>query len=175
MANDNSSNICDGNQGYLGLWATGIWMYGLNEPTNISALSLSGWATSSYVVGKVNSLLQVCHSGCSGYINPQYSFEELGVLEKMYMANYYGLLARTAVAGNNLVSTKDGDASITLANPASISKNFLEAAKEANLELNYLVNVYRGNDAVPRSVNFYYILFDNGLGASYWNAQGYIG
>lgn len=160
---------------YLAAWSTGIWMFGLNEPTNISALSISGWAASSYVVGKLNTLLQECHSGLSGYVYPPYNTDELGVLEKMYMANYYGILARSAVGGNNLVSTKDGDAAITLANPAIISKNFLEAAKEANLELNYLANVYRGNDALPRSVNFYYILFNDWQGANYWGNQGYVG
>ncbi len=159
---------------YLGNFASGVWMYGLNEPTNISALSISGWAASSYVVGKINTLLQECHSGLSGYVYPPYNTDELGVLEKMYMANYYGILARSSVGGNNLVSTRDGDSAIQVANPATISKNFLDAAKEANTELNYLSSAYRGNEAVGRSVNFYYVLFNND-GANYWGNQGFIG
>lgn len=175
MSCGNSSNICSGDQSYIGYWATGIWQYGLGQPSSISSLSLSGWLTSSYVIGKIDTLLQTCHSGCSGIVSPCYSEQELGIAEKMYMANYYGLLARGAVAGNNLISTKDGDAAISFSDNSRISKNFLDAAKVANDELNYLVSVYRSNDAVPRDVSFYYILFNDWQGSSYWGAQGYIG
>lgn len=164
----------DGGSEYIGYWASGIWQFGLGEPTSISSLSISGWLTSTYVLGKINTLLQVCHSGYSGLVSPRFNIDELGVAEKMYMANYYGLLARGAVAGNNVVSVRDGDASVTLVNSSTISRNFLDAAKQANNELNYLANAYRGNEAFPRDVSFYYLAWNN-YGASYWGSQGYVG
>ncbi len=160
---------------WLGNWASGVWQYALGEPTNISALSISGWAAATYNLGKLNIALQECHSGLSGYIYPPLNTDELGYYEKLYMVGYFNSLARTSVAGNNLLGTKDGDAAINFVSTASIAKNFFEMAKEANLELNYIASNYRSNDNLARSVNYYYLNFNDVNGANYWGNQGYVG
>ncbi len=176
MANE-ICNTCTGSwdTSYLSDWSSGVWTYALGSPTAISAISLSGWAVSQFNVGKLNTMLQECHCVSSGVVCPPYNVDELGFLEKLYMVGYFNGLARTAVGGNNVVSTADGDGKISITNTAAISKNFFEAAKEANLEANYIASAYRSNDNLSRDVSYYYILWNNGNGANYWGAQGYIG
>lgn len=54
------------NASFIGQLASGVWQYDINSPTNISALSISGYFVSN--IGRFNNLVGTCFigTGCSG-------------------------------------------------------------------------------------------------------------
>jgi hypothetical protein len=166
----------------IGLWATGLWS-DLGQPAQVSALTISGYATEPSTIGRLNNLISQCYSGSgySGYgsfnydVTPDYTPQELDIVGALYTVSYYNSLANNTMGygGNSIPWTAiaEGDTKAARTNAASIGAVYAKQAQEAQMQLKYMVNVYinqtQGGNT-PRDVE-------------YWNAvcptwsQGYIG
>ncbi len=151
----------------IGVWATGLWT-DLGSPTNISALTISGYVATPNTLGKLNSLIGTCYapSGYTGFgsfnydVTPDLAETELALIGKLYMVSYYNSLVQSVMGAGGVMPTlsaREGDTSFNLVNPVSMGKVWADMAKEANEELKYLVNAYINQSQganVPRSVVF---------------------
>lgn len=151
----------------LGLLATGLWVNSLNQPANISSLTISGWFAQDYVVGQLNAKISTCYSGVSGWaICPSLDSSELAILGAMYLTTYWGQQVAGAVGagGTNLfTSAADGDRRFTKTSVSELMKIYKDMARQANEQLNYLTNEYIRNGQganLPRSID--YLSFYNG-------------
>lgn len=145
----------------IGLFATGLWE-SLGNPTDVSALTISGWVYQTNTLGTLNNLIDTCYTGGNGYVCPDLTNTEYSILGAMYQVQFYrnraNALAGTAGTTLSWYRLREGDSDIARANPSEMMKTFQKMAKEANDELNKMVSYYNkqsqgGN--VPRSVDFY--------------------
>jgi len=156
----------------IGLWASGFWQE-LNSPPNLSALTLSGYACSQNTIGRLNNLVGTCFmtSGATtaGTVDftvvPDLTYQELTLIGAMYLVSYYNGLAQSAMGAGGVINSvnggtpvqmiSEGDSRIQWANVAGIGRNYADMAKQAKLDLNYIVNAYirqtQGSDT-PRTV-----------------------
>ncbi len=83
----------------IGEWATGFWQ-DLGEPSNVSALNISGYAVQVNTLGTLNARLGTCFSGVSGVgggfydASPDYTYAELSIVGLFYEIGWYNQLAR---------------------------------------------------------------------------------
>lgn len=150
---------CTGGAESLGILASGIWSNNLNSPSNISALTISGWFSQDYVVGALNAKISTCYSGSNAgsgvnwAICPDIDDGSLNILGLQYLVTYYqGKVAGAAGAGGieNYTSARDGDSAWTRVSPAELMKVYSSMAKEANAQLNYAVAEYVQNSQGSR-------------------------
>lgn len=156
----------------IGLWSTGLWI-DLGQPSNISSLTISGYAVAPNTLGRLNNFIGTCYSG-SGYAGPgTYNFDtvpdltdqELAIIGAMYSVGYYNSLVQAAMGAGSAVAAsagglpwamiKEGDSQISRPNIAAIGATYANLAKEATAQLKYLTNVYIANSQggnTPRSV-----------------------
>lgn len=150
----------------VGLWSTGIWTNVLGSPPNVSALTISGYAIMPATLGWLNDSTSSCFSG-SGYAGPgtvnydtvpDLTSDELALITELYLQSYYNGLAQATMGygGDSIpwTNARDGDQSITRANPAAIGAVYAGLAAKARSNLNYLVTSYINNQGVysPRQV-----------------------
>lgn len=174
----------------IGVWASGFWQE-LGSPASLSALTLSGYACTPETIGRLNNLIGTCYfpsgasgdSGIIGYnfdVAPNLTLQEVALIGAMYLVSYYMGLAQASMGAGGIIaitnggtpvqSIKEGDSQITWANVAGIGRNYVELAKQAKLDLNYLVNAYINNTQggnTPRSIaylNALYPLVGGGYG-----------
>ena len=152
----------------IGEWSSGVWS-DLGMPPNLSALTISGYATSPSTLGRLNNYIGTCYSGSgySGYgsfdydVVPDLSSNELAIVDAMYRVSYYNSLASNTMGygGDSIpwVSIGEGDTKATRANAAAIGATYVKAALDAQNALKYLVNVYitqsQGGNT-PRDVEY---------------------
>ena len=171
----------------IGIWSTGLWE-NLNSPPSISALSISGYAIQPSTIGSLNSRLGTCYSG-SGWMGtgsiftvvPDLGNAEIAIIDALYHITFFNQMAIATMGfgGNTIpfLSLKEGDSTITQANPVNIGKEYREMVKDWNQYLNYLVTSYQYNQqgsAVPRNIQFlnppagaWAYPYGNGAGVSY--------
>jgi hypothetical protein len=153
-------------------FSTGLWL-DLGQPTDLSALSISGWVTQPQTLGRLNSYVGTCYTGI-GYtgsnswdydVGPDLTNGDYSILGQMFMVTYYNQLVRKcAGAGGTqkiVQSLAEGDSRVQYVNAADLARVYTENVKEATKTLNYLVNTYNTNSQGaydPRSVNYYTIL-----------------
>lgn len=155
----------------IGLWATGLWS-ALGSPATVSALTISGYATTPNTLGQLNTYIGTCYcgTGYTGYgtydydITPCISPQELAIIGGMYAVGYWNNLAQLTmgaggygVGGLPVQSLGDGDTKIAYQNAAAIGQVYMGWADKALLQLNYNVGVYLNQVLganVPRSIAF---------------------
>jgi hypothetical protein len=148
-------NGCDTT--YIFNMASGLWE-DLNEPSGRPPIYLSGWFTSQYNLGKLNTYIDTCFSGLSGVICPPLGQEEQAIYTEMYKSIFYDWMATSfGGAGNwsNFVfNLKEYDSQIQRSNPNEVAKQYRAAAKDARELVSRLANEYKKNVAQPNMVTF---------------------
>lgn len=165
----------------IGEWASGVW-FDIGQPSNVSALAISGFACSPNTLGRLNVLIGECFSG-SGFsgpgtfnydVSPCIGQNELALVEQIYLIGWWNNLAQATMGGGTLMAGVagapttpattlfEGDTRIAFASPAAIGAVYATRAKEASDNLKYLVNVYinqiQGAN-VGRSVNLFNLVY----------------
>lgn len=141
---------------YVFLMATGLWV-DINQPSNLAVSSISGKLVSSGFLGKFDTLTDGCHHIESGCFSPPLNGQEQGIYQQLYLSEYYRTLflqSQGAIGVTNWVSLREGDSSITRANPTEISKLYRALQNDANKELGDLIFSYKNNQAGPRQVDY---------------------
>ena len=152
----------------IGEWGSGLWQ-DLGAPVNLSALTISGYATTPSTLGRLNNFIGTCYSG-SGYtgygtfdydVSPDLTNAELAILDAMYRVSYYNSLSQATMGygGDSIpwTSIAEGDTKAARVNAASIGAVYIKQASDAQNALKYLVNVYITNSQggnVPRDVEY---------------------
>jgi len=141
----------------------------LGNPSDYPSFRLSGWFLDQANIGKLNNLIGTQLSGVkyinnlgaiTGYgIEPEMSNDQLGIYKLLFEYEYFKGMARTVAqsaalnnGGNDWISLKEGDTSITRANKNEISKNFRSMASDARVDLDKAVKMYLKYNAVPEQV-----------------------
>lgn len=147
----------------IGIWATGIWT-DLGSVSNISALTISGFAVQPNTLGQLSIKITECYSGVGtgGYFydaSPDLTVNELALIEGMFLINWYNQLAfSTMGAGGSSIPwrrIREGDESIDRESAANIGEQYREMAKDAKAQLDLLTNAYNdGLRGTSRSVDF---------------------
>ncbi len=156
----------------IGNWSVNVWE-DLGSPPNVTPTTISGYAIQPNTLGRLNSLIMTCYQG-SGYtgaamgmgsvnfdVSPDLTNTELAVIGAMYLVSYYNNLAQATMGVGACTipwtQIKEGDSSITRAQPANIGKVYSEMSKEAQVQLRQLVNAYRGSagGSISRSVDYF--------------------
>lgn len=152
----------------IGIWANALWQ-DLGAPDCLNPLTISGYALQPNVLGTLNSRLQTCYqaSGATGNgtvdfdVTPALTNSELSIIDSMYRISYYNNLAMSMMGqsadGIPFTTIREGDSSISRANPVNIGKEYREMAKDERANLTYLINAYImtvQEAGVGRSVDF---------------------
>ena len=150
----------------IGEWANGVWQ-DLGTPDCLNLLTISGYALQVDTLGRLNARLGTCYipAGATGDgslnydVSPDLTSRELAIIGAMYETTYYRHLSMammgTSAGTLPVVNVREGDSSVSLANPVSIGKEYKDMAKDANERLNYLVNAYLDNSSsTPKSVDY---------------------
>lgn len=156
----------------IGDFATGLWVTQLGSPSDVSALTISGWVTQSFTIGALNNYTFQCFSGVSGNVCPVLYQDEFAILALMYMQQFWTYRAQaTAGAGGVLLpwtALRDGDSEIRRVDPAALMRTYQSMSNAANKQLNAMIVQYNRAQGGPTSIDFYDI--DNTwLGAAYYN------
>jgi len=145
---------------YIYKFADNFWNYELDCPSNVSPVSISGWVTSSYTLGKLNALTASCFSGVSGCPMPTLNGNEFAILGEMYKVKHYSNLANSnlGVGGSRKVlELREGDSTIRWQNETSTAKEYVNMSKQAQKNVDTLSRSYRNNGGQISSIDFYNI------------------
>jgi hypothetical protein len=139
----------------------------LDQPSDYSKARISGWFLDSANVGQLNNLIGTSYQptafrdtsgNMTGFgIVPIVSGNELGIFKLLFEYNYYYRLSRyTATSvmtvGQDWVSMREGDSSITRINYNEVSKNLRGLAKDAKESLDKAVKMYLKYGAIPQQI-----------------------
>lgn len=170
---------CTGDASDIGLWATGLWTT-LGQPSDVSALTISGWASQSFTVGALNAYTNQCYSGISGaYVCPDLNQADFAILGAMYAVQFYNFRAQAMAGAGGVEKTwtelRDGDSVMRRSSPGELMKAYVAMANEAAKTLRNLVafyNDYLQNGTLPHSV-LYPTVIQNVGGVGGWAGSAY--
>jgi hypothetical protein len=143
----------------IGLFATGLWT-NIGQPSDISALTISGFVAQPSTLGALNAYIGTCYSGDGVNVCPDLDEGSFAIIGLMYLQSYYmSLMRANAGAGGTLrlVELREGDSTIRWVNASEIAKTYSAAAKDAASQLKYLVKAYNNNSQggnTPRAIDF---------------------
>ena len=144
----------------LGDLASGILNTEFDNDTGIATTgAISGWLYEN--LGRVNTYLYTDFSGvgASG-ANGVMDIEAQNVLKELYLCNYYTKQARnslrgivsSSVSGDNILSLKDGESSVTFVNRNEVSKVYKSLASDCMANVERLAGQYNIYQAQPRQL-----------------------
>jgi len=140
--------------------ASGIVVTEFDGDTGIATVAnVSGWLYEN--LGQVNTYLYTDFSGAgaSGTYGAM-DIEAQNVLKELYLSNYYNKQARNAlrgiatstVSGDNILSLKDGESSVTFVNRNEVSKVYRGLASDCMEKVTRLAAQYNIYQAQPRQL-----------------------
>ncbi len=140
--------------------ASGIVEYEFDSDTGIATVaSVSGWLHKN--LGKLNTYIYTHFSGhgASGTYG-QIDIEAQNILKELYLNNFYNKEARNAlrgivnsnVSGDNVLSLKDGESSVTFVNRNEVSKVYKGLAKDSMDNIVRMSAQYNIYQAEPRQL-----------------------
>ena len=141
--------------------ASGIVETEFDGDTGIATVaSVSGWLFEN--LGKLNTHIYTDFSGVNasgtyGVID----IEAQGILKELYLYNYYIKQSRNAlrgitdssVSGDNVLSLKDGESSVTFVNRNEVSKVYRGLASDSMANIERLSAKYNIYQAQPRELH----------------------
>jgi len=141
--------------------ASGIVETEFDGDTGIATVaSVSGWLFEN--LGKLNTHIYTDFSGATasgtyGVID----IEAQGILKELYLYNYYIKQSRNAlrgitdssVSGDNVLSLKDGESSVTFVNRNEVSKVYRGLASDSMANIERLSAKYNIYQAQPRQLH----------------------
>lgn len=140
---------CSGDASDIGLFATGLWQT-LGAPDDLSALYISGYVGLPSTLGQLNAYIGSCYSGMDGiYVCPDMDNGSFAIVGQMFTQAYYlNLMRANAGAGgamSRVMELQEGDSRLKWVSSAELAKVYLQAAKDAQIQLKYLVKAYNDN------------------------------
>ncbi len=175
---------CTGTQD-IGAFASGVWL-NLGSPTDISALSISGWVTQQNTIGSLNAYTAKCHTIVSGmYVCPDIDLGEYSILGAIYATQFWNYRAQAVAGAGGItpqwVSLRDGDSEIRRVNAGELMKSYVSLGQDAQqvLSLVAFYNDFTQNGTLPLSVDMWTILPPFGIGPAAnagiggFNGRGY--
>lgn len=146
--------------------ANSIWK-DLGEPTDISVSYIQSKLTSNVFLGKLNTLLGVCHTIVNGDISPPLDIDEQAIYAALYMVDFYTRKINQLVNGlaGPILSLTEGDSRIVFVSIADQIRVLQNMLKELNLQLDKLATTYRVDKTIPLDAKYYN--FDNGYNQGY--------
>tara|TARA_R110000824_G_scaffold143320_2_gene310956 strand:+ start:616 stop:1101 length:486 start_codon:yes stop_codon:yes gene_type:complete len=140
--------------------ASGIVTTEFDSDTGIATVAnVSGWLYEN--LGQVNTYLYTDFSGetASGTYG-SIDIEAQNVLKELYLSNYYNKQARNAlrgivdsnVSGDNVLSLRDGESSVTFINRNEVSKVYKSMANDCMEKITQLAAQYNIYQAQPRQL-----------------------
>ena len=140
--------------------ASGIVTTEFDSDTGIATVAnVSGWLYEN--LGQVNTYLYTDFSGeaASGTYGAM-DIEAQNVLKELYLSNYYNKQARNAlrgivdsnVSGDNVLSLRDGESSVTFINRNEVSKVYKSMANDCMEKITRLAAQYNIYQAQPRQL-----------------------
>lgn len=145
--------------------AAEIWA-DLNEPTSISLSSIETKITSTGALGKLDILINKNHYIDYDYtlsgrcFEPDLTSNEQAIYKQQYLSEFYYKAATNIFmfsdgqTAGSWTTMREGDTSITRANPVEIAKYYGVLAKESNIILDKLVDSYKMNNSNSISVDY---------------------
>lgn len=131
----------------------------LGQPSSPAISNISGWAESN--IGSLNVYINSCYNVSGHNFEPAFTPSESGIYMEMYKVKYYESQIRLALNGITTPSSgisldwvelRDGDSTIRRSNPAQMAGIYRGLKKEAQEELNNLIETYRANEANPSQI-----------------------
>ena len=140
--------------------ASGIVVTEFDGDTGIATVAnVSGWLYEN--LGQVNTYLYTDFTGdlASGTYGVM-DIEAQNVLKELYLSNYYNKHARNAlrgivdssVSGDNVLSLKDGESSVTFINRNEVSKVYRGLASDCMDKVTRMAAQYNIYQAEPRQL-----------------------
>jgi hypothetical protein len=139
--------------------ADGIFQYEFDSDTNTATYdSILGWLKEN--LGLLNTLINTNFDG----IDAALLNEEQAIYKQLYLYNFYskqarnvlrGIIGGGGVAGDNILSVKDGDNAIQFTNKNEISKVYRTLAVDCKKLLDDMVAKYNIYGAKPLQVGGY--------------------
>tara|TARA_R100000700_G_C3179119_1_gene155347 strand:- start:6072 stop:6557 length:486 start_codon:yes stop_codon:yes gene_type:complete len=140
--------------------ASGIVVTEFDGDTGIATVSsVSGWLYEN--LGQVNTYLYTDFNGedATGLYG-EMDVEAQSVLKELYLCNYYNKEARNAlrgivssnVSGDNVLSLRDGESSVTFINRNEVSKVYRGLASDCMEKVTRLAAQYNIYQAQPRQL-----------------------
>jgi len=140
--------------------ASGIVTTEFDSDTGIATVAnVSGWLYEN--LGQVNTYLYTDFSGeaATGAYGVM-DIEAQNVLKELYLSNYYNKQARNAlrgivdsnVSGDNVLSLRDGESSVTFINRNEVSKVYKSMANDCMEKITKLAAQYNIYQAQPRQL-----------------------
>ncbi len=140
--------------------ASGIVVTEFDSDTGIASVSaVSGWLFEN--LGQVNTYLYTDFGGASATgTYGAMDTEAQNVLKELYMSNYYNKEARNAlrgivssnVSGDNILSLRDGESSVTFVNRNEVSKVYRGLASDCMERVTRMAAQYNIYQAQPRQL-----------------------
>lgn len=140
---------------------------------------LAYWFVGNYNLGMLNNLIDTCYSGSyvtgqygemtSYQITPEMGQEETAIYEKIFELDFYNKQARNILrdaagqGGNDWISLREGDSSITRVNKNEVAKNYKSLAQDIKSQLDKMIESYLKFRATPQQV-----VGDDTIAATYY-------
>ena len=128
---------------------------------------LAYWFAGNYNLGRLNTIIGTCFSGSyvtgeygemtSYSIFPDMGSEETAIYQKIFELDFYNKQARNSLNdiaknGNDWLSLREGDSSISRVNKNEVAKNYKQLAESSKKELDSLAQSYLKFRATPQQV-----------------------
>ena len=145
----------------LGELASGILDTEFDDNTGIATTgAISGWLFEN--LGRLNTWIYTDFSGqgASGASAGAFNIEAQNIHKELYLYHYYKKEARNAlrgiihsnVSGDNILSLKDGESSVTFGNRNEVSKVYKGLASDSMANVERLAAHYNIYQAEPRQL-----------------------
>jgi hypothetical protein len=152
----------------------------MGEDAGYSYEYIAYWFVGNHNLGRLNNLIGTSYSGSyvtgmygemkTYSISPEMGRDESAIYKKIFEFDFYTKQARNTLKGvagsdgNDWVSLREGDSSITRINRNEIAKNFKGLADSAKDELNKMAQSYLKFNLIPQQV-----VGDDYMPAPYYN------
>lgn len=128
----------------------------LDNPTSTSVPAIMFWLRGN--LGNLNLKINSSYSldSTSSEASPELSREDAAILKKMYFVYYYDWRIREnlgAASQDPVMEIAENGAVVRLVSKNSIAISYIQIKKQEQDELDKLITFYRGNNAVPLSVD----------------------
>ena len=141
----------------------------MGEQAGYSQEYLANWFAGNANLGRLNNLIDGCFSGTyttgiygevlSYDIEPDLGSQEMAIYKKIFEIDYYNKTARGAlygagglVSGQDWLTLREGDSSITRLNRNEVAKTYKTMSKDAMQELEQMINSYLKFKSLPQQV-----------------------
>ena len=128
----------------------------LNNPTSPTVGVLIYWYR--HGIGSLNNLINASYSidPADGTIEPDLDEQSAAIFMSLYMIYYWGNKVNESIGAggyDHVLEVQENGALVRMVNKSSLAQTFSQMKRQEQENLNNLVSFYRGNNAIPQSVD----------------------